>query len=191
MLERTVFCLTLALVLLLPAQAVTENRVGAQPYDGLSAKGNTSYVMVQIRTIRAAGRFDPEAGNIAEQPPTMMIDSRLRDIAPKLSRLPYRTFNLVSAEERIVPLRKKETMLINGGQALSLRPLYVEAKQVGMSLKWQDEAGADILNTRMHFDPDEGMLTGTDSSATSGVLLVIKVIPLKPEEGARPVTADN
>lgn len=136
-------------------------------------------VLVNVRTLRAVERFDrtPNPGVVA-----VKIDSRLQDLSSKLRELPFKNFSLLSTEERTIPLKKRETLSLGGGQTLTLRPLYADNDRVGMWLKWKEPDGSDILDTRMHFNFGESMIAGTDNSPSSGVILVIDV-----QRGADPI----
>jgi hypothetical protein len=45
-----------------------------------------------------------------------------------------------------------------------------------MWLSWKDTDGSDILNTRVHFDSDDSVLTGTDYPDNEGRILAIRAI---------------
>jgi hypothetical protein len=129
--------------------------------------------------VKAVHVSDPTDGDIAapdqSSVATTKIDRRIEELAPKLRNLPYRTFRLLYAEDRVVPLKRKEIFTFADGQSLLVRPLYINESKVGLSLKWLDKTNAALLDTRLHFDPGESMIVGTDSSPSSGVVLVLEV----------------
>ena len=73
---------------------------------------------------------------------------------------------------------QKEVLPLVNGHTLAVRPLYVSPNRIGLWLKWLDKGGVEILDTRLHFDPGESMLTGTDGNrGDKGVVLAIDVKP--------------
>lgn len=133
-------------------------------------------VAVQVRALQAmqpreeAAIHDGAASDVE-------CDERIADLRGKLAKLHFRKFKLISDENVVVPVTRKQAIGLNGGETLIVRPLYVEKERIGMYLDWQDKQGKSILNTRMHFVPGESVLTGTDHSSNSGVILAIDVKP--------------
>lgn len=130
-------------------------------------------VKLKVRLIQAAERIDAHESSVA-----IRIDSRLEDLADKLKKLPFRNFNLLLSEGIRVPLMKKESIALIGDQVLHLRPLYCDQEKIGMWLKWSDRSGGEILDTRMHFHPDQSMLVGTDlvNNPKNGLILALEVV---------------
>ena len=131
---------------------------------------STGSVVVQVRTIRAS-----ERNNKAKTSQALVVDPRLEDIHEKLAKLGFRKFQQIASQEQNLAFRQKETLNLGDGQTLTLRPLYIEDHRIGMWLKWLDRSGAALLDTRMHFDCGENLLTGTDGNADDGVVLAIGV----------------
>lgn len=138
-----------------------------------------SKVKVVVRTIQATGqRASSTAANEAPS-----VEDSLADLKPQLTLLPFSTFHLISSKEEEISLKKKESFRLPNGQTLTFRPMYMEKERVGMWLSWKDTDGTDILNTRIHFDSDDSVLTGTDYHDNEGRILAIRAV--KPqEEGA-------
>jgi hypothetical protein len=134
-------------------------------------------VTVYVRTISATAPLQADA-NTPRSLDGIHVDSSLRDIQPKLMQLPFSSFKLLSAKQEQLSLLKKESLRLPNGQLLAFRPMYVDQKRVGLWLKWKDSDGAEILNTRVHFDTDDSVLTGTDSEHDSGLILAIKAVPV-------------
>jgi len=135
-----------------------------------------SNVTIFVRTIEAT---DPISG---EPPPedgsaSLHVDPALKDLQSKLAQLPFSSFKLISSKEEHLSLRKKDVVSLPNGQSLALRPMYIDQKRVGVWLNWKDRGGADILNTRIHFDADDFVLTGTDCEHDAGLILAIKAVP--------------
>lgn len=129
----------------------------------------TSIVAVHVRTIEAIGRFDDQG----EESVPVRIDGRLADLAEKLRKLPFRSFNLLSSQNIVTPLLRKQQVNLTNGQSLWLRPLYCEENRVGLWIHWQDQGGAEILDTRMHLDMGRGMLVGSDLAANPRNALIL------------------
>ncbi len=136
-----------------------------------------SKVIVNVRVIRATDKMDP--GEESFSPDPVKVDRRLKDISFKLQKLPFRAYSLLSSEQKVVPAKKRESFLIASGQSLTVRPLYMEKDEVGLWLKWVDQNGAEILDTRMHINYGESMIAGTDSTPLCGLVLVVDVSPVR------------
>ena len=131
-----------------------------------------------VRTIQAS---EPRESHAYEKADTKSItlEESLTDLKPKLRLLPFSSFRLISRKEQEISLKKKESLQLPNGQTLSFRPMYMEKERVCMWLSWKDTDGSDILNTRIHFDADETVLTGTDYHDNEGRILAIAAV--KPE----------
>jgi hypothetical protein len=136
-----------------------------------------SDVKIFVRTIEAT---EPVNGDVSDENSlgVVHIDHALKDLQPKLTQLPFSSFKLLASKEEQVSLRKRETLHLPNGQSLALRPMYVDHKRVGVWLNWKDTGGTDILNTRIHFDADDSVLTGTDCHHDAGLILAIKAVPI-------------
>lgn len=134
-------------------------------------------VTVRVRSVRATGVLNSQDNSPIE------VESDLEDLSPKLKKLHYRKFTLLDTQQRKVTLMQRETMLLIDGNKLTVKPLYVQAqehtdrKRVGMWISWLDKTGEEILDTRMHFTCGENMVTGTDGTEDSGLILAISVSP--------------
>lgn len=128
-----------------------------------------------VRTIQASEPRQPNTQENAETN-SMTLEESLTDLKPKLALLPFSSFRLISRKEEEISLKKKESIQLPNGQTLSFRPMYMENERVCMWLSWKDTDGTDILNTRIHFDADESVLTGTDYHDNEGRILAIRAI---------------
>jgi hypothetical protein len=54
----------------------------------------------------------------------------------------------------------------------------MDGKKVGLWINWKDHDGAGILDTRLHFNSDDSVITGTDQSPGFGTVLAIKADPI-------------
>jgi hypothetical protein len=102
------------------------------------------------------------------------VDKKLEDIRSKLLQLPFSHYQLLSAKEEIITLKKKNKFNLPNGQKLIFRPMYLEGEKVGLWLNWRDEVGKEILNTRLHFDSVDSVVTGTNCGRDEGLVLAIK-----------------
>jgi hypothetical protein len=134
-----------------------------------------SKIKLIVRTIEASDPRPLHAPDTSE-PTAIVVEDSLTDIKPKLSLLPFSSFRLIAKKEEEISLKKKESLQLPNGQTLSFRPMYMENERVCMWLSWKDSDGSDILNTRIHFDADESVLTGTDYHDNEGRILAIRAI---------------
>jgi hypothetical protein len=132
-------------------------------------------VTVFVRAIEAT---EPRGEH--EMGASQRIEPALSDLAPKLSQLAFTSFRLLTSKHAQLSLRKRESLTLPNGHTLAFRPVYLEQSRVALWLSWRDPTGIDILNTRIHFDADDAVLTGTDSTHNSGFLLAIKAVPVRP-----------
>lgn len=140
---------------------------------GAEAQAEES-VQVQVRLLRAHDKSMIGFKNFVS---TKELDPAISDLKDKLESLPFEQFVLISSQEKLIPLKKKETIEFKCGQFLHLRPLLIDGNKVSLWLNWEDSNGQNILDTRMHFDSSQSMLAGTDSTDDTGLLLAINVRP--------------
>lgn len=138
-------------------------------------------VKLSIRTIQASEPRDisPDQGATTQT----QLDPTLGDIGAKLSRLPFAKFHLLAAKEETITLRKRNSIKLPNGQSLAFRPMSTENKKMGLWLNWKDSDGSEILNTRVHFDADDSVVTGTDCAHDKGLILAIKAEAIAPSPG--------
>lgn len=139
----------------------------------VSSSGNATpqRVTVLIRTIQATNRNNEAQPASSEVSPE--IEQSLSDLGSKLTQLPFRSFKLVSSKEGQFEVAQKGTLNLPSGQSVALRPIYADDHRMGMWLNWLDSDGSEILNTRLHFDSEDTIVTGTDSANDEGLLLAI------------------
>lgn len=101
------------------------------------------------------------------------MDKRLGDIKSKLETLPYGTFSLRSSQRVEVPVKKKRIIKLPDGQQLTMRLLYRNERKLGIWIDWLDDAGMQLLNSKIHLQCTEPVLAGTDNSDGSAMLLAI------------------
>ena len=142
------------------------------------ARAEDSAVLVEIRAVRATQPIsEVPSGESPYKPTSMKVDGRIRELSHKLEKLPFQSFRLMSSETHLVPLKKRETYVLSSGQTVSVRTLYVEKTKVGLWLKWQDQNGVEILDTRAHIEFGESIVLGTDTTDDTGVVLIVDVRP--------------
>lgn len=149
-----------------------------------NSDSDNAAILIHIRAIRASQPVEENApaslkGDTTPHADMVKVDARIKDLAPKLGKLHFRCFRLISSQREMLPLGKRETVALVDGNMLTLRPLSLDSKRVGLWIKWQDGSGMQVLDTRMHFDLGESMLTGVDGAADSGLILAIDVSPVE------------
>jgi hypothetical protein len=145
--------------------------------DGCSAEGSGT-VRVLVRAIQASS---PTTDTASLSP--LVLEDAIADLQPKLAQLPFRAFKLLSAKQEQLEVKHQETVTLPNGQTVSLRPMFAADHRVGLWLNWLDTDGSEILNTRLHFDTEDSLVTGTDSSQNEGLLLAIKAVPVDEPPG--------
>lgn len=131
------------------------------------------HVLVVVRFLRAT-TARPNTGD--ETP--LSIGAGLQDIAQKLGQLPFKNFEVLDTEQKVVTVAHRDNIPLHGGYELSLRPLYVDNDKIGVWLRWTDGRGMRLVDTRMHITPNETVITGADGGADVGDVLAIKVSPV-------------
>ncbi len=130
-------------------------------------------ITLSVRTIQASTPHTAEETQSAADR-SIRLEGNIRDLEPKLLQLPFSTFQLLSAKQETIALKTRDSLQLPNGHSLTFRPMYMDAKKVGLWLHWRDQDGGDILNTRVHFDAADSVLTGTDCAHDKGLILAIK-----------------
>lgn len=140
-------------------------------------------IKLSVRTIQASdpGKSTHESALGEAAPRNIHLDNSLRDLEPRLRHLPFNSFRLLAQKNEVITLKSRESLQLPNGQSLMFRPIYLEAKnkKMGLWLSWKDKDGSEILNTRVHFDAQESVLTGTDCSHDEGLILAIQALELE------------
>jgi hypothetical protein len=144
---------------------------------------DSQVIKLSVRTIQASepGKSPNESAQGETAPRKIHLDSALRDLEPRLAHLPFNSFRLLARKDEMITLKSRESLQLPNGQSLMFRPIYLEAKnkKMGLWLSWKDKDGSEILNTRVHFDAQESVLTGTDCSQNEGLILAIQAVELE------------
>jgi hypothetical protein len=134
-------------------------------------------VTISVRTIEAS---EPtKEAQEADHAPALKLDNGLTDIEERLVNLPFSSFQLLSSKKETITIKKKNAMQLPNGQTLWFRPMYMEHKKVGLWLSWKERDGSEILNTRVHFDSNDAVVTGTDCESDKGLILAIRAVPVE------------
>lgn len=136
---------------------------------------DSASVNIFVRAIQASEPIKGEPEAASEAP---SVAPELADISAKLGQLPFSSFTLLSTKNESHVIKKRETMKLPNGQSLTFRPMYMDNKRVGLWLNWREADGSEILNTRVHFDADDTVVTGTDCAGDKGLILAIKAVPV-------------
>jgi hypothetical protein len=130
-------------------------------------------VRLSVRTIQASEPLQGEVAEATARLPetssagterTVQIDDSIRD----------GNFQLLSTKEEIITLKTRDSLQLPNGHSLTFRPMYLDSKKVGLWLNWRDHDDSEILNTRVHFDAADSVLTGTDCGHDKGLILAIR-----------------
>lgn len=132
-------------------------------------------ITLSIRTIQASEPrlFETLQASAGQQ---IHLEGNIRDLERKLAQLPFNTFQLIDSKEETIALKTRDSLQLPNGQSLTFRPMYIDTKKVGLWLHWRNQEGGEILNTRVHFDTDDSVVTGTDCAHDKGVILAIKAV---------------
>lgn len=134
-------------------------------------------VTISVRTIEAS---EPtKEAHDTDHAPALTLADGLTDIQERLVNLPFSNFQLLSSKKETITIKKKNSMHLPNGQTLWFRPMYLEHKKVGLWLSWKERDGSEILNTRVHFDSNDAVVTGTDCASDKGLILAIKAVPVE------------
>ncbi len=107
----------------------------------------------------------------------LVIPESLAHIKDKLEDLHFKNFNLDSAQSVVLPMQEKRKLTLSNGDDLELEMLYFEDQRVGLWINWHDTSGMQLLDTRMHFDASEIMITGAECEENKGKMLAVRVVP--------------
>lgn len=164
--------LALLVTLVLPFALPCNNSIADEP--ALGNAGSADSIRVRVRTIRATGNLD-EVSEAAFGDTRPSVDDSLRDIQQQFQKLHFKKFRLVSSQQEVVPLMKKQMIYLVEGNTLAVRPFYLDGRKIGLWLRWIDGSGMKVLDTRIHFNCGESFITGTDGDANTGTVLAIDV----------------
>jgi hypothetical protein len=137
-------------------------------------------IKLSVRAIQASEPLEdtPSSSEAPHASRPIHVDSGLVDLQPKLAHLPFNNFRLIASKDETITLKTRDSVQLPNGQSLMFRPIYMDAHKVGLWLNWKDRDGSEILNTRVHFDSQDTVLTGTDCSHNEGLILAIKATSL-------------
>lgn len=149
-------------------------RVCAFPESAAQVQPEIRRFLVSVRSVGADNQIVTPVvnGPLAE---TVAVDERISDLRDKLKNLKYRHFALLESTERTVTENQIETVPLYGGHSVALKPVRFGRGRIGLWLRWTDERGSEVLNTKMHFDSRESMLAGMEREGNKGVILAIGV----------------
>ena len=126
----------------------------------------TKEVTLSVRTIKASN-----AGAATK----ISVDKRLNDLESKLEDLPYKEYVLRSSQQVVIPIKHKQSVHLPEGQNLDMRLLYLKKNGLGLWLNWNDKAGMNLLNSRIHLNCREPVIAGTDAPDGGAYLLAVEV----------------
>ena len=138
----------------------------------LTLRAEEPQFAVRVRTVRTLDHVTREEAHGARH-----MDGKLHDISSKLLKLPYRSFQLLSTQKADIKLMTKETLSLPDDRKVTIRPLKMDEDRICMWIKWVDADGSTIIDSRMHFNTGEAMISGSEQSDEEGLVLAIEVMP--------------
>ncbi len=153
-----------------------------------STQAEKTKIRFSVRTIQANNTYHPSDESFhykmhssTDSGPTVTvsIDKHLRDIREKLLQLPFSHFHLISDHNNIITLKKKNRLTLPNNQVLFFKPIYVDGGKIGLWLNWKDHLGREMLNTRLHFNAFDSIVTGTNDGRNTGIILAIKAAAIE------------
>lgn len=132
-------------------------------------------VTVRVRTVQAQQTIP--TSQISRRHVASVSDD-LRDISKKLARLPFQSFKLLSSQSLQIPFNKQAEMQLVDGHKLTFKPLQERDQRVCLWMEWNHGGKMEVLNTRLHFNYGESMLTGMESADDTGIILAVDVQPV-------------
>ncbi len=141
------------------------------------ARAESKEFTVMVRAISAEGAI-PLSENMQSMPERPVeLDERVEDLRSKLSRLPFTTFRLVSMDEEEITLMNRKTIHLSNGHSLCMRAVEQNGDSMTVWLKWKDDNGMSILDTRLNFALNESMVAGIEGQQDTGIILAVRVSP--------------
>ncbi|MCB0339715.1 MAG: hypothetical protein KDD53_08925, partial [Bdellovibrionales bacterium] len=123
------------------------------------ALAGTDSIEFQVRTVSATHLLtSPKTGRSAKV--SYAIDRRLSDLKNKLKGLHYSNYDLVESHRSEIPFKTVKVIDLGSGQQLTVKPLYRKDDRVCLWVKWNDDKGLEVLDTRMHVNIGESTIAG-------------------------------
>lgn len=108
----------------------------------------------------------------ADQHNSIQFDSNLKSVSSKLLSLPFRSYSLLKKQDVDLPINEKQELYIHDNK-IQMRQLGAEKNKFCIWLRWDDESGMNLIDTRLHLRPGETMILGSDATSDSGVILAL------------------
>ena len=131
-------------------------------------------IKISVRAIQASEPHKNENSEASLEGRKIKVVGEIKDLETRLSQLPFNNFQLLSSKEETLAIKHRDSLQLPNGHTLIFRPIYADDHKAGLWLNWRDRDGSEILNTRIHFDADESVLTGTECAEDKGLILAIK-----------------
>ncbi len=145
-------------------------------HDGIAVVDNAAPrvskdVQLEIVVVRASIPFEGE-NRVGERnfPPSL---SSIRGL---LTAVPYRSFQMIENRALQISLKQKKRLAIGDSQLLLIRPLYIRDDRLCLWLKWKDQRGMSVLDSRMHIELGQSMVAGVEGEGNNALILAIRVV---------------
>lgn len=119
--------------------------------------------------------YSIEAIGVRQSSVKVKMNRSLAPFKDHLLQYPFHNYRIKYMSQISVPVMEKEKFLLSDNESLDLRVLYCEQKRASLWINWKDEAGRELLDTRVHFNKNEPLIAGIEEGEFKGKLLLLKV----------------
>lgn len=107
------------------------------------------------------------------------IPKMLDDISGALKAVPYKNFNVLDTQKTRVRFESSATFMIPGAdgekQSVTIVPHKFVGKRVKTTVNWFNNAGDEILSTKLRIINSENMVVGTDHQGGRSTLVCVSI----------------
>ena len=119
--------------------------------------------------------YSIEAIGVRQSSVKVKMNRSLAPFKDHLLQYPFHNYRIKYMSQISVPVMEKEKFLLSDNESLDLRVLYCKQKRASLWINWKDEAGRELLDTRVHFNKNEPLIAGIEEGEFKGKLLLLKV----------------
>lgn len=101
--------------------------------------------------------------------------NQLSDIKSNLDELGFKSYKMFDTKIVQIHFETPTSVIMSNGDTLTFKHFRSDAGRICMWFKWIGSDGMQILDTKLHFDAQESVITGTEDSSNSGVIFAINV----------------
>jgi hypothetical protein len=126
-----------------------------------------SRFMVTLRMIEAKER---ETGELHQK---VKFASSLKQISAKLLPLPFKSYSLASQQNFSIDLNALKELTLYNQSTIKMKVLAHSRNKICMWLRWDDNTGLNLIDTKIYLKPGDTMILGSDSASDEGVVLAV------------------